>query len=274
MNPRSEPLLWVQLIALGVLPLEALLLLLLLAGSDPGPVPGVERLLCWAIGVLAPALLLWQRPPDVWSLLLVQTPLRGRRPLQQRLSSLQEALPLKLGLALGATLALPLLWWLDRHAAVASSFSPLAGSPRLVALLLSSVVLALMLWQWQQILQTLWLLSRSPAAIQAAPAMGQSAMEQERLSLGIPLLLPDPLLLPEPVIVSKPHQASQAAEPTPAPTPPPSPASSSAEPREHSIDAELAQGDAAVRSADCPVAVEPQESTADAEGGELDEQIG
>jgi hypothetical protein len=213
----------------GLLPLEALLLLLLLAGTDPGPVPGIERLLCWAIGVLAPALLLWQRPADVWSLLLVQTPLRGRRPLQQRLSTLQEALPLKLGLVLGAALALPLLWWLDRHAAVASSFTPLAGSPRLVALLLASLVLALMLWQWQQILQSLWLLSRSPASIEAAAAMAQADLERQRLSLGIPLLLPDPLLL---------------AAPTGAPA-----------------------------SADSFVAVEPQESTADAEGGELDQKV-
>jgi hypothetical protein len=214
----------------GLLPVEALLLLLLLAGTDPGPVPGIERLLCWAIGVLAPALLLWQRPADVWSLLLVQTPLRGRRPLQQRLSTLQEALPLKLGLVLGAALALPLLWWLDRHAAVASSFTPLAGSPRLVALLLASLVLALMLWQWQQILQSLWLLSRSPASIEAAAAMAQADLERQRLSLGIPLLLPDPLLL---------------TAPTRAPA-----------------------------SADAPVAVEPQEPTTDAEGGELDQQVG
>ncbi|MEB3319686.1 MAG: low-complexity tail membrane protein, partial [Cyanobium sp.] len=43
MNPRSEPLLWLQLIALGAVPLELLLLLLLLAGADPGPFPWLER---------------------------------------------------------------------------------------------------------------------------------------------------------------------------------------------------------------------------------------
>jgi hypothetical protein len=216
-------------------------------------VPGIERLLCWAIGALAPALLLWQRPADVWSLLLVQTPLRGRRPLQQRLSSLQEALPLKLGLALGAALALPLLWWLDRHAAVASAFSPLAGSPRLVALLLASLVLALMLWQWQQILQTLWLLSRSSATIEAAPAWGQVELERQRLSLGIPLLLPAPLTL-------SPRQ--QAPPPTP-----------SAPPREDAAHTEPWEVDAGAASAAGSVAVEPEESAADPEGGELDQQV-
>ena len=114
MTPRSEPLLWLQLIAIGVLPLEALLLLLVLAGSDPGPLPGLERLLCWAIGALAPALLLVRRPADVWSLLLLQTPLRGRRELQRRLSRLQATPALALATAGGAALGLPLLWWIGR----------------------------------------------------------------------------------------------------------------------------------------------------------------
>lgn len=193
LEPRSEPLLWVQLLAAPLLLLEALLALLLLAGSDPGPVPGLERLLCWSIGSLAPCLLLWRQPADVWSLLLAQVPLRGRRPLQCQLSSLQEALPLRLGLALGAALSLPLLWWLDSNAAVAAAFSPLASGPRLLALLGTALVLCLMLWQWQQLLQAVWLLSRSPMQVAAATPLNQQELEQRRLCLGLPLLLPDPL---------------------------------------------------------------------------------
>jgi hypothetical protein len=45
--------------------LEALLLLLVLGGSDPGPVPLVEELLCWSLGAVAPALLLWRTPADI-----------------------------------------------------------------------------------------------------------------------------------------------------------------------------------------------------------------
>lgn len=193
MPARSEPLLWVQLIGAGVFPLEGLLLLLLLAGSDPGPFPALERLLSWALGGLAPTLLLWTRPADVWSLLLLQTPLRARRPLQQRLSRLQDNLGLRLGLAVAGVLSLPLLWWLDEHAAVASSLSPLQGSPRLVVLLLSALLLALMLWQWQQLLQALWLLSRSPELVAAARPMPQAELEERHLCLGLPLLLLDPL---------------------------------------------------------------------------------
>jgi hypothetical protein len=188
-----EPLLWLQLLGLSLLPLEALLLLLVLAGSDPGPVPGLERLLCWAIGALAPTLLLWRRPADIWSLLLVQTPARGRRELQQRLSALQEHPILRVGLGVGAALLLGLLWILDGAAALASSQTPLADAPRLVALLLSAVLLALMLWQWQQALQALWLLSRGAATIAATPPLSPSELAERRLSPGLPLLLPEPL---------------------------------------------------------------------------------
>jgi hypothetical protein len=200
-TPRSEPLLWLQLIGFGVLPLEALLLLLVLAGSDPGPLPGLERLLCWAIGALAPALLLVRRPADVWSLLLLQTPLKGRRELQRRLSRLQATPVLGLATAGGAALDLPLLWWIDRQAAVASPFSPFSTCPRLVALLLAALLLAVMLWQWQQLLQSVWLLSRKPETVAKTAPLSLAELEQQRLCLGLPLLLPEPLKLPEPSAV-------------------------------------------------------------------------
>ena len=58
MTPRSEALLWIQLLGLAALPLELLLLLVLFAGADPGPVPALERLLVWGLGALLPAVLL------------------------------------------------------------------------------------------------------------------------------------------------------------------------------------------------------------------------
>ena len=210
MTPRSEPLLWLQLIAFGVLPLEALLLLLVLAGSDPGPLPGLERLLCWAIGGLTPALLLVRRPADVWSLLLLQTPLRGRRELQRRLSRLQATPALALATAGGAALGLPLLWWIDRQAAVASPFSPFNSCPRLVALLLAALLLAVMLWQWQQLIQSLWLLSLNAETVAGTPPLSLVELEQQRLCLGLPLLLPEPLVV-VPVAV-EPEQRAEEAE--------------------------------------------------------------
>jgi len=199
-NPRSEPLLWVQLLGLAALPGELLLAFVLLAGGDPGPAPGLERLFCWALGAMLPAVLFWRQPPDVWSLLLVQIPMRGRRDLQRRLSGLQEPLAVKLLAAAGALLLLPLIWLMDDRAGLAAAFSPIGGSARLLGLLLCVPVLAICLWQWNQLWQALWLLSRPAGALEAAAegagrCSGSDEQVAERLSLGLPLLLPDPLLL-------------------------------------------------------------------------------
>ncbi|MFM7641263.1 MAG: low-complexity tail membrane protein [Cyanobium sp.] len=194
MNPRTEPLLWIQLLGLSVLPLEALLLLLVLGGSNPGPAPLVEEVLCWSLGALAPALLLWRVPADVWSLLLVQIPARGRSDLQQRLSRLQDARVLNvLGPGLGSIALLPLLIRLDQQAAIAAPLWHSDHLPRLVALLLGALLLSLMLWQWQQVLQSLWLLGRSESLISNTPRLNPEALRDQRLSLGLPLLLPSPL---------------------------------------------------------------------------------
>lgn len=313
-SPRSEPLLWLQLLGLGVMPLEALLLLLLLAGADPGPLPALERLLCWAIGSLAPAFLLWRRPADVWSLLLVQAPLRARRPLQQRLSRLQSGPLLQAGLVLGCLLSLALLWWIDDRAALAGAFSPVAGSPRLVALLLAAALLALLLWQWQQLLQSLWLLSRNPELVAAAVPMTQEAVAEQRLPLGIPLLLLDALTLesrpaPPTVMPPKPAEAPgpqalavAAEEPLTAHEPPPvqtaplqegpltypeheegQPASGAPDPQA-SDDTPAPEARATLAEPPSPleipsgsgaaVAIEPEQGAADQQGGDLDQQIG
>jgi len=183
-----------QLLGLGLLPLEALLLLLLLGASDPGPLPLLERSLCCAIGVFAPAVALWRLPADPWSLLLAQVPQRGRREIQQRLSALQPPSLLRLASLVGvAVLSLVLLWWCDDHAAVASTFSPVAQSPRLVGLLLAAALLALLQWQGQQVVQALWLLSRPPQEVAAVVPMAAAALERTRFSPGLPLLLLAPL---------------------------------------------------------------------------------
>lgn len=209
MNPRAEPLLWIQLLGGALFPLEALLILMVLAGSDPGPAPLVEEGLCWSLGALAPALLLWRTPADVWSLLLAQIPAAGRRDLQQRLSRLQDTLPLKvLGPAVGAVALLPLLMWLDQRAAIAAPLWATGHLPRLVALLLAALLLSVMLWQWQQLLQALWLLTRSEAALRAAPPLTAEELDATRLNLGLPLLLPPTLSL-----------AATSAAPTPSSAP-------------------------------------------------------
>ncbi|MEB3156977.1 MAG: low-complexity tail membrane protein, partial [Cyanobacteriota bacterium] len=137
---------------------------------------------------------LWRLPADVWSLLLAQTPALGRRDLQRRLSRLQDSPPLKLlGPALGALALLPLLIRLDQRSALAAPLWTSGPLPRLVALLLAALLLGLMLWQWQQVVQALWMLSRREAILETVQPLSLAELGQKRLSPGIPLLLPPQL---------------------------------------------------------------------------------
>jgi hypothetical protein len=290
-SPRSEPLLWLQLLALGLLPLEALLLLLLLGASDPGPLPLLERLLCWAIGVLAPAVLLWRLPADPWSRLVAQVPLRGRRPIQQRLSALQPPLLLRLGTLVGVgILSLLMLWWCDDHAAFASAFSPVAESPRLVGLLLAAALLALVQWQGQQVVQALWLLSRSPEDVAAvAPTSGAALERAMRLSPGLPLLLlpplrksidpivssvrdaDPPLRKPEPLLEAA-AEAGKAAEAEAELAAPDQPSAAALDPTAPDPQ-DLPEGFANPSAVAAAIAVEPEQPTEEQQGSALDQQI-
>lgn len=209
---RRDPLIWLQLLGAAALPLEVLLLLLLLAGADPGPVPALERLLAWGLGALVPALLLWKRPADPLSLVLLQTPLQSRSPEQRTLAA-GPLLPLQLAAVAAAALLLPALWWIDRSAALATSSALLPEANRLVALLLAAAVLALIVWQLQQLTQALLLLRRSPEAWAQLSPLSSEQIRTQRLCLGLPLLRLPPLRTPLAVAV-EPEQPPEDAHRT------------------------------------------------------------
>ncbi len=211
MQPRSEPLLWLQCLALGAIPLELLLIRLVLAGADPGPVPGVERVLIWGVGVLAPAVALWRRPADWGSLLLVRQPLASRSSDQLRISASHGGLSSRVAVVMAAVILLPILWWLDDSAVLASEFSPVSGQSRLVTLLLVSPLLALMVWQVQQLIQAAALLLGSPATVAPADsAFRADALATQRTSLGLQLLNLPGLEWPEPVVEPIKQEPNQA----------------------------------------------------------------
>jgi hypothetical protein len=210
---RREPLIWLQLLGAAALPLEPLLVLLLLAGADPGPVPELERLLAWGIGALAPAILLWKRPADPFSLLLVQAPLRARSTAQRTLAAGPLLLP-RLAAAAAAALLLPALWWIDAAAALAGPMALVPDASRLVALLLSVPLLAVMVWQIQQVVQSIGLLLRSPQELAGITPLTAEQLEAQRLCLGLPLLLLEPLVAAEPsaaalAVAVEPEQPSE-----------------------------------------------------------------
>jgi hypothetical protein len=227
-NSRREPLLWLQCLAIGAVPLELLLIRLVLAGADPGPVPAIERLLIWSVGGLAAAVALWKRPADWGSLLLVRVPTATRSLEQQTLSGLQGRVS---GFAalLAAALLLPVLWWLDNSAGLIQEFSPLLGQSRLATLLLSAPLLALIVWQLQQLTQAvIWLIQGELS--DTTEALDQQKLLLERTSLGLQLLQVEPLEWPEPTPTPSPKptpeptpEPEQTPEPKPTPEPEPTP---------------------------------------------------
>jgi hypothetical protein len=258
-NPRSEPLLWLQLVALGAIPLELLLLLLVLAGADPGPLPGLERMLVWGLGVLVPSLLLWRRPADCGSLLLVQVPAGGRSTLLRHLNALQQGWPPRILLPLGGALLLVALWVLDSRSAMASPLSPLDEPGRLVTLMLAVPLLALLLWQWQQLGQALWLLSRSPQQVEQAAGGEMAAGDARVLSLGLPLLL-------LPALQGQARRSDRPRERAPQPS------EKAASPPDPPVLSEVPTRGAAAGST-AAVAIEPEQASEEHQGDALDQQI-
>jgi hypothetical protein len=161
----------------------------------------------------------------------------------------------------------------------------MAASPRFVGLLLACPLLALILWQWQQLSQAIGLLSRSPDALATCPPLTPVQLETSRLCLGLPLLLLSPL--------------QQRAEPTPIPHPTPAvpkpepgpeqeglmvaeTESATADPETEPETESKTESDAAEPqspastpepSARDAVTVEPEQSTEQGKSTELDEEI-
>jgi hypothetical protein len=278
---RREPLLWLQCLSIGVIPLELLLIRLLLAGADPGPVPIVERLLIWGVGVVAPAIALWKRPADWGSLLLLRLPMASRSSDQLKLSASEGQWGSRSALVGCTALLLPLLWWLDESAGLIHEFSPLQDSSRLVSLLLTAPLLALLVWQIQQLVQAVLLLVQAPQNDSAAEPWSLDQLRQERTSFGLqvlqfaPLTWPEP---PEPTPVPTPEPSNEP-EPTPEPTNAPDQETTSDVPEDTaSIDLTTSDDDSAVATAliniDITAAVEPEQAAEEEESAPLDPEVG
>jgi len=188
MITRREPLLWLQLMALALIPLELELLRLLLAGSAFGPSPALERLLVWCLSVVAPGYWLVRRPVDWGSLLLLRQPLSTRQVDQRRISALQQSPGLQIATVFGMVLLLVVFWWIDQSALLVIDLSPLGEGSRLTGLLLSGLVLSLLLWQWQQLCSSLWLLTLSDDDVLAVEPLNDDQMRSSRISFGFGLL--------------------------------------------------------------------------------------
>ncbi len=211
---RREPLLWLQILAFGVIPLELILLRLVLGGSEVGPIPTLERILIWAISVLFPTLKLWEKPADWASLLLIRHSVKKRSEKQLKLSNLQVHPINQLSLLLGCLSLLVILWKIDESAILVYPYSPLKDSSRVITLLISIPLLTIILWQWHQSTQSIWLLTRDQESLDQTIPLSQENLEEQRTSLGLGILnmkelIPSSSIFPLPIKPQKPSEEEQ-----------------------------------------------------------------
>ena len=256
MQPRREPLLWLQCLAIGVIPLELLLIRVLLAGADPGPVPLLERLLLWAVAVLAPAVALWRRPADWGSVLLLRIPTETRTKQQEQLSSHQGGMLNKVVLVVITVGLLPLIWWLDESAGLVQELSPVQDRSRLMTLLLSTPLLALVVWQGQQLVQAIMLLSSGDRSDESTEPWDSQRLKNDCSSFGLQLLRIPLLTWPE----SSPNE-----ETTPTPEPERIPAHEAVNPENKAEKTDATSGE----DPDAPAS---EEGTPDVMGEDLTEE--
>ncbi len=185
MTTTREPLIWIQLLGIGFLPLELLFLRLILAGAPLGPLPTVQRALIALIVIIGPIFSLYKKPADWGSLLLIKLPLKSRSIKQHQISRLQEHAVPKLMFILGTALLLFSFWSIDQSALLVNTLSPFKKFSRIINLLLSTPLLFLIVWQWNQVCQSIWLLTRSEEVVIDAEYMTNQEILNRRTSLGI-----------------------------------------------------------------------------------------
>jgi hypothetical protein len=144
-------------------------------------------------------------------------PLKERDPERQARSASQGGLLSRTSVVVAALGFLPLLWWLDDSAVLASEFSPILGQSRLVTLLLSIPVLAVMVWQVQQLSQALgWLLPIRDQNDQEPSLQNSAATDLQHTSFGLQILRLNRLTWPESPPKPTPQSIRPKSEPVPA----------------------------------------------------------
>ncbi len=214
LEPRREPILWIQLLGIGAIPLELLILRLLLAASEVGPIPSFERIITWTISILIPTIFFLKRPADWGSVILFKIPIRSRTNNQIQLSKLQVHLIPRICLIIGGLSLLFLFWWIDQSAWLINSISPFKGSSRLITLISSIPLLTLILWQWHQLTQSIWLLTRFNIPINLDLISNQEFITIQRTCIGFNLLSSRTLIQPESISNGsiKPEQTSKQSK--------------------------------------------------------------
>ncbi len=121
----SEPYLWIHLAGIAVFPVTLLLCLLALAIGVPVLPPWLEWLVIAAIGILPIAWMQWQRPFDIFSILVLTLKPEQLTPDQCRILEQMRAKNARVWTLSAALLAAGLLWLLYLLAPLVAGLLPL-----------------------------------------------------------------------------------------------------------------------------------------------------
>jgi hypothetical protein len=136
---KSEPFLWIHLAGIAALPLWLEIVWLGLAVGDPFPAYGIELIAIAIVGIVPIFWMQWQRPFNIFSLLLVALrPEKLSEQQRQILSLFKNKQQFWLGAIAAIVMAL-LLWQIDRLAPLASTVTPLPPQWRILGLIIAAL---------------------------------------------------------------------------------------------------------------------------------------
>ncbi len=185
MSTYKEPILWIQLLGLGFIPLEFILLRLILAGSPLGPIPEIGRILILIISIIVPSIALYKKPADWASFLFLKLPLKGRSIKQHQINNLQLNIVPKLCFLSGVIFITCCFWLTDQSALLLAAISPFHSFSRIINLIFSIPILFLVVWQWHQLCYSIWLLTRSDEVLDKTEYLTSQQILKNQLCLGI-----------------------------------------------------------------------------------------
>ncbi len=188
MSIHKEAILWIQLLGIGIIPLELLFLKLFLAGTSLGPIPFLERSIVIVISIFFPTYLFLKKPADWASMLFLKLPIKGRTIVQNQISSLQSHLIPRLSLIVGSSFLVLIFWQIDTSAFFLSEISIFKNLSRFITLFFAMPILFIITWQWHQLTQSLWLLTRSSKDLEQAEYLTNQQISNQRISLGVGIL--------------------------------------------------------------------------------------
>ena len=136
---RSEPFLWIHLAGLAVVPLSLLAVWLGLAAGDPVLPYGLEIAFLAIAGILPIAWMQWQRPFDIFSLLVLAVRPDRLTPQQCKILRLFKTVKTRIAAIAVAIFMIWAIWQIYTLAPLAAIATPLSGRWHLLGLLLAAI---------------------------------------------------------------------------------------------------------------------------------------